>query len=950
MYDFRINQPAFVQALGGYKSSITTLTTRQTELEQIKNNMARSCTGMAVAANIDLYRKQLSEGNFAIACLNMEKLSVAMEEALPEINALLVRCEDFYASLDMDNYLGPPSVISGDCSGRNGGWLALNYQRVATINVLCNSAVSIGDALYRELSTIVSNLNNELPNADILQSRVENAKARIERIDSFQESFAKYEQQIKTLDDTLQSVFGTLAGEVQYTRVVGEADHSEACQALTELSGCTDYAANRLFTSVETEADSRFVACLAEGSYKEAFAIDMDELSDGMKGAVSLFMADLIGGGTQLDAATTEQIINAIYELTYDLANDSTFSATEWFEMFSTYTETLREQHLVCMTNGLTTGYDITTTCSNLAEANHFWNSFNDANEELFGNATVCMEYRSHERCLQFENFVNNDGYINFNVAFRVGEECYVVPGETAGTYTGTDALRELFVNNTVCSEATALRLSYSVNTPADAQFLENFLQGNYEEAFSTPVLEISDTMKDAMSAALSEMITLDEEGGLEEVQNIFNTIYGLNQEMYSNNTFSPIKWIETLAVHSGLQRDLFATQMMTGQGWNDQTDLYCNGYVESSALFLALYAQIKDAYEAPEDSFGEQFVYGQAGLTMDDLKFGEDGKLEYDLSFWMEEPSNIFKRIEGASAVEYSSAQTYLNITQDEIRKLQNQIESLRDDFWNDVASLGLAQVIDITDNSEIFDNFSMATFKDDCSEMMELTDVTLYTMLLAKAAEKIDIPFVSMATDVVSLGLEYQEKYESLQNLTDDQYAQYYAMFFGSSTSYIPDRNRPESMVSSTGMYDPDKMRKIAEWNSIGMGFMLTDQDIVREKLQSGTWTVEDYYASVSNLQDTLYQATLLELSGLTEEERQAVAFLIYGKAAVGVEGYTGDYNSIFDIPNDIYINAINAINSGLDNQTYKDAYKDTYYKDKPESEQKPPVYNTVVDLFNN
>ncbi len=128
MYDFRIDQPAFVQALNEYKNYIRLLEERQSDLEQIRDRMAKSCTGLATAANIQVYRKQLTEGNFAVACKNMDSLRGIMEETLHEINALLVRCEDFPTTLEVDDYAEPAPVLQSDATTRNGGTLALNYQ------------------------------------------------------------------------------------------------------------------------------------------------------------------------------------------------------------------------------------------------------------------------------------------------------------------------------------------------------------------------------------------------------------------------------------------------------------------------------------------------------------------------------------------------------------------------------------------------------------------------------------------------------------------------------------------------------------------------------------------------------------------------------------------------------------------------------------------------------
>ena len=228
MYDFRIDQPAFVQALNEYENYIRLLGERQSDLEQIRDRMAKSCTGLATAKNIELYRKQLTEGNFAIACSNMQRLSAIMEEELSEINALLVRCEGFASCVTDKNGYTMTRPAVGDNRVRNGGILALEYARASKIHKKCESADRTGAELRNLLSEIVSNLSGELETAGDIQTKINSAYGKINGISYLKNSFVRYEKDIKQLEYELTFKMSRLARDVEYARKAAGITREEA--------------------------------------------------------------------------------------------------------------------------------------------------------------------------------------------------------------------------------------------------------------------------------------------------------------------------------------------------------------------------------------------------------------------------------------------------------------------------------------------------------------------------------------------------------------------------------------------------------------------------------------------------------------------------------------------------------------------------------------------------
>ena len=241
MYDFRIDQPAFVQALNEYENYIRLLGERQSDLEQIRDRMAKSCTGLATAANIQVYRKQLTEGNFAVACKNMDSLRGIMEETLHEINALLVRCEDFPKKITLKDRYTMMRPALGDNRVRNGGILSLNYEKTLQIYDKCDLIESAAQGIRNDLVAIVNNLNGELTNSGELQTKINSAYGKINGISHLKSAIERYEKDIKQLECEFAISMTALARDVEYARKVSGITREEARSGIYNPNDPFDY-------------------------------------------------------------------------------------------------------------------------------------------------------------------------------------------------------------------------------------------------------------------------------------------------------------------------------------------------------------------------------------------------------------------------------------------------------------------------------------------------------------------------------------------------------------------------------------------------------------------------------------------------------------------------------------------------------------------------------------
>lgn len=198
--DFRIKQSVWVQAVDVYKEMEKQL---KAEKDKQKGNLTYTKKYWQGAAADTMYSAMngfLDTGDYAKAYEQVHKMRVFLEEALPEINALLVRCEGFREQLNSDSYVEPMRPAAGNNTEHNGGILSLNYDRIAMIKNLCNEIEAENRSLRYELEGIMDSCSGSV---DGMQEELSAASAKLNRVANYHDSFQRYEHDMRGLEEQM---------------------------------------------------------------------------------------------------------------------------------------------------------------------------------------------------------------------------------------------------------------------------------------------------------------------------------------------------------------------------------------------------------------------------------------------------------------------------------------------------------------------------------------------------------------------------------------------------------------------------------------------------------------------------------------------------------------------------------------------------------------------------
>ena len=215
LFDFRIKQSVCVQTLESYSKMQSLLKAEMENQQQNTVVMGQSWSGKSAGSYVDATGFFFREGSYNRAYRQVKGMREALSEALPEINALLARCEGFLDQLQSDTYVEPVIPVKGDNTSRNGDILSLNYGVIGVVKDLCDAIEEENNSLTAVLKKIISNCGDLLEGTADDLSAVETASKKLNRVANYKDSFQIYETGIRGLEFDLNLQFCTLAENVE---------------------------------------------------------------------------------------------------------------------------------------------------------------------------------------------------------------------------------------------------------------------------------------------------------------------------------------------------------------------------------------------------------------------------------------------------------------------------------------------------------------------------------------------------------------------------------------------------------------------------------------------------------------------------------------------------------------------------------------------------------------
>ncbi len=210
----------------------------QTEKENQQNN-ALTMKQNWTSASADTFLREnnlfLESGNYRSAYDQVKGMREVIEDTLPEVNALLARCEGFLEQLQSDSYVEPIRPTGDDTTIRNGDILSLNYDTIAVLKDTCDIIAEENNQLKDALNSIMNDCAGEVNGTESYKQRLEQASKKINRVIHYRDSFQKYEAGIRALEFDLNIRFSALSQNVKELCEIAGISEAELKNGIQDL-------------------------------------------------------------------------------------------------------------------------------------------------------------------------------------------------------------------------------------------------------------------------------------------------------------------------------------------------------------------------------------------------------------------------------------------------------------------------------------------------------------------------------------------------------------------------------------------------------------------------------------------------------------------------------------------------------------------------------------------
>ncbi len=222
-FDFRIKQSAYVQALETYRRAEERLLeereAQRSNLKTMSNSMEGNSADALEIATGSFFSPY---GAYDKAWAQVKCMRELMEDTLPEMNALMARCEEFPEQLRSDYYIEPIRPAAGNNTSRNGDILSLNYDKIAVLKDTCDKVSELAQQIGDEMVSIMQSCSGPLGGVNHDMEMARAAQRKLQRVRNYKDSFQKYEFGVRALEFDMNLGFSRLAnGSLSVAREAG---------------------------------------------------------------------------------------------------------------------------------------------------------------------------------------------------------------------------------------------------------------------------------------------------------------------------------------------------------------------------------------------------------------------------------------------------------------------------------------------------------------------------------------------------------------------------------------------------------------------------------------------------------------------------------------------------------------------------------------------------------
>jgi len=413
-FDVIIEQKVVLQSIEEYETHISDMELAKENIENVMMELRNQCKGQAINESYSAMMKLFVDSHFAKAYENIKKMKTLLEDTLPRINNSLVRCSEFHLQLCCDSYMEPDKPAVGDNRIRNGGILAINYNKVSILMDTCVAIKETGKKINNEIQNLIYSVSNDVPGIEIYYSELADAYKYLKRIENLRVSLLLYKNEVVALEGILQE--GLAAIELCEPAMTPYAEKTDSygiaedelvnrvleieCSRLNKILDETRL--DDLRKATRNEHDLEMLDNIVAGNYKSAFEIPPAILSDEMKAAVAKYSIDLIdacdyevGEGEELSgiARAAREEINSLVEqlvengnggrtedyLDYFVQSTSTAATTVTTFIAETgYCSENQEQYMNALKDAMNVWLTVSTGVNLFSESSqaYNWNEF----------------------------------------------------------------------------------------------------------------------------------------------------------------------------------------------------------------------------------------------------------------------------------------------------------------------------------------------------------------------------------------------------------------------------------------------------------------------------------------------------------------------------------------------------------------------------------------------
>lgn len=629
IFDFRIKQSVFVQTLEAYKSMEILLEAEMEAQMENATGMQKNWSGMSSYSFNTTYHKYLNQGKYDQTYKKVVEMRELMEGALPEINALLARCEGFLDQLQSDTYVELIRPAEGDNTSRNGDILSLNYDVVGILKELSNTIEEDNLSLTNELNSIIGDCGSMLDDVGSNQSEVESASKKIKRIANYHDSFRQYETGIRNLEFEMNLKLCSMAENVE--ELCKEVGISETelesgvmdLEAVTALQLLSQEALTLLMNQYLEEGNVEGMRCVAE----QIFVKDVRDWSD----AEILFLAATLNYAFEnSNLEMIEMYTGNLFTAEYSEPKTSYFDSEHGSMQYTTEFQAKPDSSKI----------DLIMSQMDPESQGKAYYTLNRISKLQFQPITITLadsKIVECGNCLVDTKMVDDQIIIGFTAQIpqKYGEifstkktQCEFTVSNLREVITQEDAERLAEIGFTE-EQVEAMRLS--AVTDMDIVFLDMLANRSYVEVFDVPHWDISDYT----GAYLAEYVTILElNNQIQELQNMVNGILTTDAENNSCYVDTSGAYLEML--QNNLILDIYKK--------NDEVLLWENGSIEEKELIAdakraykqyGLWSAVKDLYYLNLTDLGYKildyyeypYINGYSHTVISDLEDGIGGE-----------------------------------------------------------------------------------------------------------------------------------------------------------------------------------------------------------------------------------------------------------------------------------------------------------------------------------